>query len=82
MRNHHTLVLTDDEYAHVLACLGRVDDPYTFPDSMEFYARLHDKATAEVHRRFQPYYDNMTFSGNRMQKIRRRHAKSLYDSKD
>jgi len=77
----NTLVLTDDEYAHVLACLGRVDDPYTFPNSMEFYARLHRSANAKVLERFEPYYDNMTFSPSRMEKIRRNRAKSLYDSK-
>ena len=68
MRNHHMLILTDDEFAHVLACLGRVDDAGGFPNPMAFYAKIQKKASANVKLKFDEYYRNMTFSRPRKQR--------------
>ncbi len=82
LRNHNVLVLTDDEYAHVLAALGRVDDPGGFPNALEFYESLVKGANARVDEKFIRYYNQMTFSGTRSHKLGRKREESLHNPRD
>lgn len=67
----YTIELKDDfEYAHVLAALGRVDDPGPLPNSMDFYARVLDAAPASVRVKFDLFYMTMTFSSRRSRRAK------------
>ena len=70
------LELSSKELGEVVAALGRND----YPGHMEFYARLHDKMDAEATVWFNHYYDNMTFSGTRTERLReQRERRAQYE---